>query len=451
MCVVFVPTYDHFDVESRINTLTAISWTVVLMTGSRPYRVVPVPQRALSKSILGKLSRSEIRSVFESGGFLQFEDEDDRLIHGYQKQGAEPSTDTERCIIQSLDETFSTGVSDLSADANLFNLGVSSSDLLKLRMRLQTNLKLDQIPITCFFSHPTVRELAKAIDNLEKTNRYDPVVTLRPKSSSTTKTPIFFIHPGMGEVLIFMNLARHIDNRPVYALRARGFDGEDLFQSMEEIIDCYLDGIRRYQPNGPYAIAGYSFGAILAFEITKRLIADGQEVKFLATFDQAPFFKARARGYDWYECILSVSFFLGLMDETKAYAEMNTFRKFSRQQVIEQILEAAPPLRVQELGMNALRLERWADLAMGLKRITWDYDPKGKVPHMEIFYTVPLFGIVKAKTTEEWRKDFIGKWDLLVDKPRYHFVHGGHRTMINPPYLAKFQENFQAILEQSGV
>lgn len=100
-----------------------------------------------------------------------------------------------------------------------------------------------------------------------------------------------------------MNISRHFPDRPIYALRARGFDGEEFFRSMDEMIDCYHQAIKRRQPEGPYALAGYSFGSILAFEITKIMERDGDQVRFLATIDQPPHFKKRARGYDWYETV----------------------------------------------------------------------------------------------------------------------------------------------------
>lgn len=81
-----------------------------------------------------------------------------------------------------------------------------------------------------------------------------------------------------------MNLARHIDDRPVYALRARGFDGEPFFKDIDEMIESYHTAIKKTQPKGPYALAGYSFGSILTWEIAKRMTAEGDEVKFLGTF-----------------------------------------------------------------------------------------------------------------------------------------------------------------------
>ena len=48
---------------------------------------------------------------------------------------------------------------------------------------------------------------------------------------------------------------------------------------------CYLEAIRQYQRHGPYALLGYCVGGALAFEIAKRLEAEGEEVIFLAGID----------------------------------------------------------------------------------------------------------------------------------------------------------------------
>jgi thioesterase domain-containing protein len=124
-----------------------------------------------------------------------------------------------------------------------------------------------------------------------------------------------------------MNLSRYFTDRPVYALRARGFDGEAYFSSMEEVITTYHRGIKATQPHGPYAILGYSFGAILAFEIAKMMEKEGDEVKFLGTIDQPPHFKKRAQGYDWTETAVTLAFFLGLLQEKYAYSILPKMRK----------------------------------------------------------------------------------------------------------------------------
>jgi thioesterase domain-containing protein len=47
----------------------------------------------------------------------------------------------------------------------------------------------------------------------------------------------------------------------------------------------YLSEVRQVQPEGPYAFTGYCFGAIVAYEMAQRMVAEGQEVRLLATFN----------------------------------------------------------------------------------------------------------------------------------------------------------------------
>ena len=51
---------------------------------------------------------------------------------------------------------------------------------------------------------------------------------------------------------------------------------------------CYLDAIKLTQPTGPYAMLGYCFGGLLAFELAKRLEAMGDEVVFVGGIDNPP-------------------------------------------------------------------------------------------------------------------------------------------------------------------
>lgn len=361
-------------------------------------------------------------------------------------------TATQRIIIQLYQDLFTTHAGGIGIDSDLFEIGFSSIDLLKLQVHLQEALKIE-VPITIFFSHPVIRDLSQTLDvlqkkNEQKTKEYDPVSILQPNG---TKMPLFLIHPGVGEVLIFMNIARYIDDRPVYALRARGFDGEEYFSSMEEIITVYHKAIKRVQPTGPYALAGYSFGSILAFEIAKVMEANGDKVQFLASFDQPPHFKKRARTYDWYEVVLTISFFMGLIKEDYAYGALPELRKKTHEQVLDHILELASPDRLHEVGMSRDRLDNWAKLAYQLKVIAWEYDPTGIVSNMDVFYTGPLIGIVKAKNMQEWFEDYISKWREFSRDVKFHEVDGTHRTMLTPPHAFGFQKLLEAVMDERGV
>ena len=413
--VVYLPKYDTDDLVARGETATAISKAVVTYCGARPYKIIPLEAALLQKSTLGKLSRPKIRKAFEDGQYDEFVRVDKESMDSYHEQlFLPPTTEVETALVELCHELFGSNTARIGINNNLLTLGASSIDLLTLKMRLQKRLGICAIPITHFFSHPILRDLASSItellpktselvSQLGEASAYDPVVLLNANPGST-KTPIWFIHPGMGEILIFMNLARYITDRPVYALRARGFDSSDggYYTSMTEMIHSYLSGIKRVQPQGPYALCGYSFGSILTFEITKILESEGSEVKFLGTFDQPPRFKERARTYDWYECAMTAAFFLGLIGEGHAYDNLPAMRKLTKEQVLDHIFGLAPPGRLDELCMTREKLDNWAQLAWQLKVIAHDYDPKDIVKRMDVFYTGPLIGLVKAKTMEEW-------------------------------------------------
>src|SRR5207244_6508757 len=66
----------------------------------------------------------------------------------------------------------------------------------------------------------------------------------------------------------------------------RGFDGRSLFpRSIEEIAKSYIDAMRLHQPRGPYYLCGLSSGGVVAFEMARRLDAEGEEVRFLGLLD----------------------------------------------------------------------------------------------------------------------------------------------------------------------
>lgn len=98
-------------------------------------------------------------------------------------------------------------------------------------------------------TYPTIRALAKSIEISDKPTEYNPVVRMQHQG---VKTPLWLVHPRVGEVLVFINLAKQISDRPVYALRARGFNtGETPFESIQEAVMMYHSAIKETQATGP--------------------------------------------------------------------------------------------------------------------------------------------------------------------------------------------------------
>jgi len=105
------------------------------------------------------------------------------------------------------------------------------------------------------------------------------------------------------------------------------------------------------------------------------------------------------------------------------------------------------------MNMTPQKLENWANLALQLKKNSAEWDPEGKVGTMDVFYTEPLRGLVKADTVEEWYEGFMSKWMGFVEKRGLLFwrVGGGHRGMIGEEHLGAFLEVFEKAMEHRGI
>ncbi len=115
---------------------------------------------------------------------------------------------------------------------------------------------------------------------------WSPLVPIKPLG---TRMPLFCVHALGGEVLYYYRLARHLGaDQPLYGLQARPVDGRDEASrvTIEEMAAEYVDAVRSFQPAGPYLLAGYSFGGVVAFEMARQLTGAGEEVALLAILDQ---------------------------------------------------------------------------------------------------------------------------------------------------------------------
>ena len=450
-CVVYLPTYDPHNTVARVAANDAISRVCVMQSAVKPYQVIPLEAHLLLKSSLGKISRTKIRTAFESGAYSAYRKVNEEILTEYRMgQREAPSNSVEARILALYAELFDLSEDEIGVNTSLFEMGVSSIEIIKLKTKIQLELKLDvEIPVITMMTNPTIRGLAAALKKLQEPKKYSPVVTLQ---ASGAKIPLWLIHPGVGEVLVFLNLAKHIVDRPIYALRARGFDeGETYFNDIPEVVSTYHNAIKEVQPSGPYAIAGYSYGSMLAFEVTKVLESKSNQVQFLGVFNLPPHIKFRMRQLDWVEVILNLSYFLDLISEAYAHEispEMHALS--SHDEVLDFIISKAPPARMTEMALDKQKLENWADLAYRMQAIAQDYDPAGTVSGMDVFYAVPLAAVARDK--RQWREEHLSKWsDFVATPPRFHEVEGAHYTMISPTHVFTFQKTLRAALQARGL
>lgn len=96
--------------------------------------------------------------------------------------------------------------------------------------------------------------------------------------------PVFIVHPIQGHIGTLVEMASHLSVRAVGVQRTTNIN----FSSIEEMAATYVQEIRELQPSGPYHIAGFSFGVIVAHEIALQLQNLGASVGSLTFLDGTP-------------------------------------------------------------------------------------------------------------------------------------------------------------------
>ncbi|RRB04270.1 non-ribosomal peptide synthetase [Larkinella rosea] len=192
-----------------------------------------------------------------------------------------PRTDVEKLVADIWMECLR--LEKISVLDNFFELGGHSLIAVQVMTRLEKKTG-KRLPLSMLFEYPTIEKLASTLHMNGRSVTWDSLVPIKPQG---TKIPLYIVHGAGLHVLLFNTLAINMDaNQPVYGLQAKGINSDDEpLDSIEAIAAYYIDAIMAKNPDGPYALAGYSFGGIIAYEMSKQLRERGKEVKMLAMFD----------------------------------------------------------------------------------------------------------------------------------------------------------------------
>ena len=187
------------------------------------------------------------------------------------------------------------GLPGIGDHDDYFALGGTSLQAVRVFNQILERFGVE-LPLSSLIEAPTVAELAAVIEDPAK--HFQPLVPMRAGSDGP---PLFLVHSIWGDVLGMRQIAMAMrSDVPVYGIRARGLNpGEEPQTSVEEMAATYVEVIRDFQPEGPYRVAGHSFGSLLAFEIARRLSEQGQEIEWLGMIDAELATPAHAPARRW--------------------------------------------------------------------------------------------------------------------------------------------------------
>ncbi|KAB8272972.1 hypothetical protein BDV30DRAFT_226962 [Aspergillus minisclerotigenes] len=108
-----------------------------------------------------------------------------------------------------------------------------------------------------------------------------------PKTCSRT---LFLLPDGSGSATSYASIPRIDKDTCVIALNSPYIKDPSKLShcSLDDLIEGYLNELRRRRPTGPYHLGGWSAGGILAYRLAQILSDEGDEVRSLILIDSPP-------------------------------------------------------------------------------------------------------------------------------------------------------------------
>ena len=350
----------------------------------------------------------------------------------------EPSTPSEKIIATIWQDCL--GLEKIDVFSDFFELGGHSIIGVQVMARLENETK-NRLPLVALLKHPTIRKLASYMDS--EFIIWDSLVTLK---AGGTKPALYIVHGANHNVLMFNALAHKLhEDQPVYGLQSRGLNGvTEPHDSIDQMAADYISEIVASNPDGPYALGGFSYGGIVAYEMTRQLLAQGKEVTVLAQFDTYVY-PSYYYTNPLIKKILGTSFQMGKI----VYLSFNMFaskKHFIRRKEL---------LKIQISGF-LLKLKHGKE-----KQYEMQFNVPYKMEHNHAIatkaYTITPQDIVIDLFRAQEEINFVHDHDLLGWKKmgrkgiRKHMVPGNHVDMFEKPNVDFLAASLQKVLDHKNL
>ena len=173
------------------------------------------------------------------------------------------------------------------AEASFFDLGGDSLLVVEMFSEVERCLGMS-CEAAALFKNPTIGNLAKLLRPASRMGWSSPLLVLAP--GETAVRPLFLAPTLSGRGTDYVHLVAALSpDIPVHALQSRALRQPDLAgESFRETAAHFASLMRDVQPRGPYAVAGFSAGGVLALAIAEELRGCGESTDFVGLIDSTP-------------------------------------------------------------------------------------------------------------------------------------------------------------------
>jgi acyl-CoA synthetase (AMP-forming)/AMP-acid ligase II len=168
----------------------------------------------------------------------------------------------------------------IGLDDDFFEMGGDS--LRAARMLVEVEKMVGRrLPEMILFERSTVRQLAQGV--VEPDLKATPIIRVQGKGD---RPPLFFFHGDYTGGYYTRRLARLLGpDQPFIAVAPHGLGSEPIPPSIEQMAVERLPLVLAARPQGPFRLAGYCNGGMVALEVAHLLIGAGHPVELVALID----------------------------------------------------------------------------------------------------------------------------------------------------------------------
>jgi amino acid adenylation domain-containing protein len=330
---------------------------------------------------------------------------------------------------------------------DFFELGGHSLIAVQLIARIEQELG-KRLPMAALFEGATIERISQLLRDDTGSAGADSsiVATIQPNG---TRPPLFCVHAAGGTVFCYTDLAKHLgQDQPVYGIQAPP-TSDTAVQTLETMASEYIKALRGFQPRGPYFLGGWSMGGVIAFEMARQMIKQGEKVALLFLVDaQAP--TGESAEYNWVVLLGSFAVDIGIpfdylkssWDKIFSGPPMEQLRRIwsdaKKQKLISSDMTLADFRKLfDHFKTNAQMAKSYAG-AEYPGRITFF---RAVEPEEYVGKARPKNYVVAADAAKAWEKWAEGGIEILN-------VPGQHFTVMREPYVSALAEQLRVCIQK---
>ena len=333
----------------------------------------------------------------------------------------------------------------VSISDNFFEVGGHSLLAVQLLNRIHKQFGRSQLSLATLFQAPTIEQVAAVLQRTVSFASISSIVTLHHQGE---KRPFFCVHDGTGGVYCFLELVKRLRrDRPCYGIQAPGLSADEgLFISIEEMATSYINELLLVQPEGPYLLAGYCFGGLVAFEMARQLQTQGRSMALLALLDSYPAEKVVSpaadtrnvdgRKDDAHQIVRAVES-LSRSWKKQIPLSYDELHNLQPDEQLSYLLARLKEAQVMPDDMDLPHFRRSIRVIDAHNHCIQHYQPKPYVGRVILF-------------RNEYAIDDPLLWATLASEPlEIHTVAGDHISMLQEPYVQYLVAQLQLCIDET--